>query len=506
MAASAEINRPMITVAIMAATIMQALDTTIANVALPHMQGSLSASQDQISWVLTSYIVAAAIMTPPTGWLAGRFGRKRLFAVVVAGFTVSSMLCGAAQSLDEMVVFRLLQGVFGAALVPLSQATMLDTTPVEQHGRAMAVWGMGVMVGPILGPTLGGWLTENWNWRWVFYINLPVGIVSLAGILAAMPETRIDRSRRLDWMGFAFLSLGIGALQMMLDRGETKDWFGSTEIVYEAILAAAGFYLFAAHSLTTTRPFLHPALFRDRNLMVGVVIMFLLGFVLIASLALLPTYLQVLMDYPVVTTGVVLAPRGIGTLFAMVLVGRYSNRVDARTMMLAGVVFVVHTFWRMAQWNLDVGIREIVTVGLEQGVGFGLMWPPLTVVSFSTLPPALRTEGAGLFSLMRNIGASIGVSLVETILSRGIQSGHSHLVQNITPMAAASGRLGPLANFLNPKVMALVDAEINRQAASVAYLNDYRLMLLLSVAIAPAVLLLRPPALPAGGPETPVVE
>src|SRR5579862_1686584 len=271
------LNRPMISVSIMAATVMQVLDTTIANVALPHMQGSLSATQDQISWVLTSYIVAAAIMTPLTGWLAARLGRKNLFAGAVIGFTITSMLCGAAQSLEEMVAFRLLQGVFGAALVPLSQSTLLDTTPPSEHGKAMALWGVGVMVGPILGPTLGGWLTENWNWRWVFYINIPIGILSVMGILLFVPETAIDKSRKLDWFGFGMLSLGIGALQMMLDRGETKDWFGSSEVIFEAVLAAAGFYFFIAHSATAEKPFLSPAIFKDRNLVAGVSIMFVAG-------------------------------------------------------------------------------------------------------------------------------------------------------------------------------------------------------------------------------------
>ena len=247
--AAAPVNRTLITVSVMLATIMQALDTTIANVALPHMQGSLSATQDQIAWVLTSYIVAAAIMTPPTGWLAARFGRKRLFLVAVTGFTLVSMLCGAATSLEQLVLFRLLQGAFGAALVPLSQAVLLDSYPRERHGRAMAMWGVGVMVGPILGPTLGGWLTEYYSWRWVFYINLPFGILALLGLLAFVPETERDRSRPFDFFGFALLSLAIGALQLMLDRGETKDWFASTEIIAEAVVAGLCLYLFLVHML-----------------------------------------------------------------------------------------------------------------------------------------------------------------------------------------------------------------------------------------------------------------
>src|SRR5689334_4684227 len=237
-------NRAAITICVMLATIMQALDTTIANVALPYMQGSLSATLDQINWVLTSYIVAAAIMTPPTGWLAARFGRKRVFLCAVAGFTVASVLCGIASSIEEMVLFRLLQGVFGAPLVPLSQSVLLDSYPKERHGSAMAMWGVGVMVGPILGPTLGGYLTEWYNWRWVFFINLPVGILAFAGLYWFLPRRFNRTGAPFDWFGFLMLSLGVGALQMMLDRGEQLDWFGSREIVLEAALSALGFYLF----------------------------------------------------------------------------------------------------------------------------------------------------------------------------------------------------------------------------------------------------------------------
>ena len=485
------LNRPMISVSIMAATVMQVLDTTIANVALPHMQGSLSATQDQISWVLTSYIVAAAIMTPLTGWMAGRFGRKKLFVVAVIGFTVTSMLCGAAQSLEEMVAFRLMQGVFGAALVPLSQSTLLDTTPFAEHGKAMALWGVGVMVGPILGPTLGGWLTENWNWRWVFYINIPIGILSVIGILAFVPETAIDKNRKLDWFGFGMLSLAIGALQMMLDRGESKDWFGSSEVIAEGVLAAAGFYFFIAHSATAERPFLSPAIFKDRNLVAGVSIMFVAGAIMFAPMTLLPPYLQGLKGFPVVTTGLVMAPRGIGTLFTMVLVGRLIGKVDTRLLILTGVCLLSFSLWLMTVWNLDVTIWDIIVSGVIQGMGLGLIFPPLASSAFITLAPQYRTEGAGIFSLMRNIGSSIGISAVEAILTSSIQVNHATLAENITPynenlraMAGATGRL-------TLQGLAGIDAEVTRQAASIGYLNDFRLTMWLSFAAIPLVLLLR---------------
>src|SRR6267378_752634 len=314
-------NRGAITASIMLATFMQGVDTTIANVALPHMQGSFSVSQDQVAWVVTSYIVAAAIMAPLTGWLAGRFGIKYVFFVSVAGFTVASALCGAATSLAQMVVYRLLQGICGAALVPLSQSVLLQINPPERHAKAMSVWGMGVILGPIIGPALGGYLTDYYNWRWVFYINLPFGVLASIGILIFIHETRHGRREAFDFFGFATLSLAIGSLQMLLDRGELKDWFSSTEIWIEATIAGLALYLFVVHTATATvRSFLNRELLKDGNCMIGTVLMFLIGMPLYGTMNLLPTMLQDLMNYPVMTTGLVTAPRGIGTMIAMFLV------------------------------------------------------------------------------------------------------------------------------------------------------------------------------------------
>jgi DHA2 family multidrug resistance protein len=322
-------HRGMITVSIMLATIMQALDTTIANVALPHMQGSLQSSQDQITWVLTSYIVAAAIATPLTGWLCSTWGRRKVFLATVLGFTVASALCGLAGSLWEIVAARLLQGLFGAALVPLSQAVLLDINPKEKIGQAMAIWGAGIMIGPILGPMLGGWLTENVDWRWVFFINLPVGVLAFYGIARYMPESRPE-GMKFDMFGFATLSLAIGLLQLFLDRGEQLDWFDSTEIRIEAIGCVIAFAFFIAHTFTTnTASFLNLALLRDRNFVSGSVIAFVVGITLYATMALLPNLLQSLLGYPVVYTGMVMAPRGIGTMFAMLVVGQMLRHFDA---------------------------------------------------------------------------------------------------------------------------------------------------------------------------------
>src|ERR1035438_5053751 len=326
-------NRIVITACVMAATLMQTLDTAIVNVAMPYIQGSLSASLDQITWILTSYIVAAAIMTAPVGWLSARFGRKNLFLVSLAGFTVASMLCGTAETLTEIVLYRTVQGVFGASLVPLSQSIMLDIFPPAQRGHAMAFWVMGVVLGPILGPTLGGYLTDFYNWRWVFYINLPFGVIAVAGLWIFLTDTGRNPHHHFDFVGFAVLSLGIGALQLMLDRGEFKDWFGSTEIIVYAVLCGLGFYLFLVHLLTAETPLIPPNIFRDVNFSAGLVMIFAVGMLVLATAALLAPYLQVLAGHSVVETGLLLAPRGAGTMASVILSGRLSNRVDPRLLM-----------------------------------------------------------------------------------------------------------------------------------------------------------------------------
>ncbi len=494
-APTARLNRAAVTVCIMLATIMQALDTTIANVALPYMQGALSASLDQINWVLTSYIVAAAIMTPPTGWLAGRFGRKRLFLTAVGGFTVASVLCGAAQSLEQMVLFRLLQGVFGAALVPLSQSVLLDTYPREQHGSAMAIWGMGIMLGPILGPTLGGWLTEYYDWRWVFYINLPVGVLALAGIAVFLTETPRRHTMRLDWFGFGTLSLAIGALQLMLDRGEQLDWFGSTEIVVEAVVCGVAFYLFLVHTLTAERPFVNPGLFRDRNFATGLVLIFVVGIVLLATLALLTPFLQNLMGYPVLTAGMVMGPRGIGTLLAMMIVGRLIRRTDPRILIAVGLLLTAVSLWEMTGFTPDVAQWDIIRTGLVQGFGLGFIFVPLSTVTFATLEPAQRTEGTALYNLMRNIGSSIGISIVMSRLMRGAQANHAELVSHVTPFNRLFDAPS-VAQFWDPSTaagQAALNAEITRQATMMAYIDDFWLMTAMTLLTVPLVLLLRRP-------------
>ena len=493
--AAARTNRALVTVSIMLATIMQALDTTIANVALPHMQGATSATAEEIAWVLTSYIVAAAIMTPMTGFLAARIGRKRLFALAVTGFTAASLLCGIAASLAQLVLFRLLQGVFGAGLVPLSQAVLLDTYPPEQHGSAMAMWGVGVMVGPILGPSLGGYLTEIYSWRWVFFINLPFGVLALLGILAFLDETKLDRRRHFDLFGFALLSLAIGALQLMLDRGRTLDWFASTEIVAEAALAGLGLYMFVVHILTAEHPFLEPRLFRDRNFAVGLLLIFLVGVILLATLALLPPFLQNLMGYPALTTGLVLAPRGIGSMAAMLLVGQLMKRTDVRALIFTGLLLTALSLWQMAGFTADVSPSTVASSGLIQGLGLGFIFVPLSTLTFATLAPRYRTEGTALFSLMRNIGSSIGISIMVALVARTTQVNHAVLGEQLSPFRGALQRL-VLPAGIDPDssaALAALNAELTRQAAVIAYLDDFRLMAWLTLAALPLLLLLRKP-------------
>ena len=483
-------RRTLITASVMLASIMSALDITIANVALPRIQGSVSATQDQMAWVLTSYIVAAAIMTPLSGWLAGQVGRKKVFLYSVAGFTVASMLCGVAQSLPQIVLARLIQGLCGAALIPLSQAVLLDINPPERHARAMAVWVMGATLGPIIGPALGGWLTEDYSWRWVFYINLPFGILASLGILAFLEEAPIRKSR-FDFFGFAALSVAIASLQIMLDRGQLKDWFNSTEIRIEAVVAAAAFYWFVIHMLTTTKQrFVSPALFKDRNFLTGNLFIFLVGAVLYATLALLPPLLQDLLNYPVVTTGLVTAPRGAGTLAAMFIVGRLMGKVDIRLIIAAGFSMAAVSSWQMTGFDVQMDSSVVVWSGILQGLGTGFVYVPLAAAAFATLTPALRNEGTAIFSLTRNLGSSIGISVVNTLLTRNTQIMHAALGEHVSRYSLVVRAQMP-AGGPTLRTLAGLNSTVTEQAAMIAYNNDFKLMMVLSLAAIPLVLLLR---------------
>jgi DHA2 family multidrug resistance protein len=426
-------HRGMITACVVLAVMMQALDTTIANVALPYMQGSISASSDQINWVLTSYIVAAAIMTPPSAFLAKRFGRKQVLLWAISGFVISSILCGLAQSLEQIILFRLLQGLAGAALVPLSQGILLDIFSFKERGSAMALFGVSVMVGPVLGPMLGGWLTENFSWRWGFLINLPIGLLALAGIIYYVRETPTDTSSRLDWLGFGSLSVAIIALQLFLDRGEQLGWFSSGEILVEAVVAVAAIYVFLVHTFTTDAPFISPTLFKDRNFSISVIFIFIVGITSLASLALMTPYLQRLMGYPVLTAGMVMGPRGLGTMLTMFLAGRLLGKVDIRLLLLIGLGLSALSMWLTTSWTPNVSIEPLIYVGFIQGASLGMLFVPLTTAAFATLPASLRAEGTGLFSLSRNVGSSVGISIVTVLLAQNIQVNHAEIGAYVTP-------------------------------------------------------------------------
>ena len=474
------LRRNMVTICAMTATIMQALDTTIANVALPYMQGTLSASQDQINWVLTSYIVAAAIMTAPVGWISNRFGRKRIFIICSAGFTLASVLCGLAQDINQMVLYRLLQGVFGAALVPLSQAVMLDSYTLQERAKAMAIWGMGVMMGPIMGPSLGAWLTETYSWHWVFFVNLPFGALTVLGLLAFMDETKKDLTLRFDFFGFAALAVAIGSLQLALDRGEQLGWLESNEIVGEFIVSAVGFYYFFAHSFTTSRPFIQFALFKDRNFVTGCIFMTVMGLVLYSTMALASPYLQNVIGYPIITAGMLLASRGFGTFLAMMMVSRLMRYFEARTLIISGLALTAGSLFQMTGWTEMTQVPEIVTVSVFQGFGFGLVFVPLSTVSFLTLPNHLRTDGTSMLTLLRNVASSIGISIVIAQLTQGTRRTYAILSEHINPFnhALQMPDVRGIINLSTDAGRAMADKMVAVQAQIIAFSQDYQLVML----------------------------
>ena len=486
------LRRNMVTICAMTATIMQALDTTIANVALPYMQGSLSASQDQINWVLTSYIVAAAIMTAPVGWIANRFGRKRIFILCSGGFTIASVMCGLAQDINQMVLFRLLQGVFGAALVPLSQTVMLDTYALHERAKAMSIWGMGVMMGPIMGPSLGAWLTETYSWHWVFFVNIPFGIVTVAGLLVFMDETKKDIELRFDWLGFIALAIGIGSMQLALDRGEQLGWLESNEIIAEGIVSIIGFYYFFAHSFTTAKPFIQFAIFKDRNFISGCFFMAVMGLVLYSTMALASPYLQNVIGYPILTAGLLLATRGFGTFVAMMLVGRLMRYIEARTLIVSGLALMSLSLFFMTGWTDQTDVWTIVVVSVAQGFGLGLVFVPLSTVAFLTLPNHLRTDGTSMLTLLRNVASSIGISIVIAQLTEGGRRIYAVLSEHINPFnhALQMPDVRSMIDLNSDSGRALADALVTIQAQIIAFSQDYQLVLIITLCAIPLTIMI----------------
>ena len=479
----------MIALTVMSATILTALDTTIANVALPHMQGSLSATQDQMTWALTSYIIAGAIMTPLTGWLADRFGRKPLFLFSVIGFTIASALCGMAQSLPQVVVFRLLQGLCGASLFPMSQAVLFDIYPKDQAGRAMAIWAMGVGLGPMLGPVIGGWLTDNYSWRWVFFVNVPIGALAVFGVLAYLPDTRHTR-KSFDFFGYAMLALFVGTLQMFLDRGPTKDWFDSTEIRLEAIVAALALYLFSVHTMTVARPFVRFALFKDRNYLSGNVMSFLMGMVMLAVMSLLAPFLQDLMHYSVLQSGYLMSSRSVGTMVSMLVVGRLVGRIDARLLIATGLGLTAFSLWQMTQYTLSMDAWPIMLPGLIMGFGLGSAIVPSTTLAFATLVPTEFNEATALYALVRNLGNSVGISLMQGLLVHNMQTAHAALAAHVTPY---SHTLPHVAGATGTKAIELLNQQVTTQATLIAYIDDFKFLMIAILMTLPLLLLVRSP-------------
>jgi DHA2 family multidrug resistance protein len=476
----------------MLATIMQVLDSTIANVALPQLQSALSATQDQAAWVLSSYIIAAAVMFPLTGWLANAYGRRKVFLISVVGFIAASALCGMATSLPELVAFRILQGIGGAALVPLSQAILFEINRPEDYGRAMSIWGAGITLGPILGPALGGWLTDNYSWRWVFYVNLPIGALALAGLYAALPRRAPTKPPRFDLFGFVTLSIAVASLQLMLDRGQLLDWFSSREIVLEAALSGLCFYLFVVHILSANKPFVTPALFRDRNFLAANVFLFLIGVVLFANLALHPLLLQGRMHYPVILSGLVLAPRGLGTIIGMFAVGRLVPRFDARIVMAGALMLTAMSLWLMGGYSLLMGPGPVIAAGILNGIGIGALNVSLATIAFITLPAHLRNEGTALSNLVRSMGGAVGISVMVFLLTRNTERAHALLGAHLTPFDAANPALlaTPVDIHSTAGLMQL-NRLVTDQSAMIAYIGDFRLMMVLTLLTLPFLFLFR---------------
>src|SRR3954469_5060381 len=486
-------ERLMITLAVMSATLIQVLDTTIVNVALPHMAGELGATTDQISWVLTSYLVSSAIVMPLTGYVADTIGRKRFLVACIARFVAASPLCGIVQSLAQIVFFRLLQGVFGAALVPLSQAIMTDAYPPEERGKAMAIWGLGVMVGPVLGPTLGGWLTDVASWRWTFYINVPVGALSLFLAMNYIRESP-KRERRMDWTGLGLLGMGVAGLQYLLDRGTTQDWFAAWDIRISALVALVGVAGFSFWSLRQgPRALFDLRIFKDRNFAVACAVMVALGLGLFGGLVLQPILLERLLDYPITTTGLVMAPRGVATAVAMIAVGRMIGKVDARLLVGTGMLLSAAGSWAMTRYSLDITPFWIIWPAALQGLGLGLIFVPLSTIAYATLERARMAEAAGIYSLVRTIGAAAGISIVTTLMTRQAQVLWNELGANVTRYNAAYLEYlrGVHPQPPGPKAIALAAGQVAQQAQMGAIIDVFAVTAWSFLLMLPLVMLLK---------------
>jgi len=484
-------HRGLVTASVVLASLLYSMDWTIAVVALPHMQGTFTATQDQISWVITSYIVASAIMIPTGGWLSANFGRKRVFIYAVIGFIISSILCGAADSLPVEVIARILQGMSGAYLIPLSHAIILDSYPVEQHGKAMALWGAGSVLGSVVGPVVGGYLTEFISWRWIYYINVPIGLIALIGSVLFVPETQRS-PRRLDWAGFLTLALGVGTLQMMLDRGQRLDWFESQEIVVLACLAALGLYLFVVHTFTIKGrdPFLDPYLILHRKFFLSLLLIAGYGFMTLPPMVLMPSFLEHLRGYTIDAVGLLQMPRGVGMLISLLVSGRITGRIDPRFIIAFGLSCLALTNYEMSTWTAEVGEWPIVWTGFFQGIGAGIMLVPIQIISFPDLAQHQRTEATSVFNLVRSVCSSVGVSIALTLFVVTSAENRAWLVQYISPYSSAlraAQETGTL-DAASPHGLAVIEQQIDLQAAMAGYNVVFLFLAIAAVAGLPLLL------------------
>ena len=473
--------------AVMAVSMIQFLDMTIANVAIPHMQTSLGASIDTISWVLTSFIIAGVLVLPLTGWLSDRFGSRNLFIGATALFLIASMLCGAATSLTEMVLYRAVQGVAAAFIGPMSQTIMFDVSKPSKQSQAMSIWGMVVMIGPISGPFLGGFLTEQLNWRWVFYVNLPIGIPALALLWWLLPSRPRVR-RQLDIFGAVMLGVALCSTQLLLDRGNHNDWFEATESVVELIVALSCLWIFAVHTRQVAHPLFEKKMVWNANFLSGLWFMVILGITNVGLSAVLPTMYQNIYHYGVMETGELMVPRGVGVLVTMIITNRLMNKVDPRLLITVGYSLAAVSLYLMTTWSLDMDTRLIVTTAFVQGLGLGFVFVPVNIIAFSTLAPHYRTDGSTLMTLVRNLGSSFGIAAIVTTLSRNMQVSHADIAANVTSFnvpgvdpASAAAQLGPYG----AAAMAALNGEVSRQAAFVAYLDNFYMLFWLLVLIIP---------------------
>ncbi len=506
------VNPWIIAVAVMLGTFMEVLDTTVVNVSLPHIAGNLSASVDEATWVLTSYLVSNAIILPMTGWLSNQFGRKRILMMSIAGFTLSSVACGMAPSLPFLIIFRVIQGATGGGLQPLSQAIMLEAFPPDQRGKAMAFWGLGIVVAPMLGPVMGGWITENYSWRWVFYINLPVGILAMimSQLFIFDPKYISRRSSRIDYWGIGLLALGMGALQIMLDKGQEEDWFGSKFIITLAILAFAGIVFFVFNELFENQPIVNLRVFKNRSYATGVLMMTVLGFVLYGATVLIPIYLQQLLGYSALDAGWAMLPRGLGSFIAMPFVGILMSRFEARKLLAVGLSVAAYSLWALSHVNLNAGYWDVFWPQFIQGLSMGFVFVPLTTVTHDTIAKEQMGNATSLFNLMRNIGASIGIAMVTTIVARQSQVNINILGRSVTGSNPATQQMTDAAKgwFMSrgmdpttasEQAMGAVWGMVQQQASMISFIHAFRFLAIMFVIMLPLIFIMRPPKHKGGG-------